>query len=72
MKQAKQTMNRIGLGLIEDKMKEVLAEQPMSDVNASSIPSSIDAEKTLLGRDILSVLSEQKKNLPFPGFKKSY
>jgi hypothetical protein len=59
MKQAKETMNRIGLGLIEDKMKEVLAEQPMSDAKSSSIPLSIDAEKTLLGRDILSVLSEK-------------
>ncbi|TFK70387.1 cytochrome P450 [Pluteus cervinus] len=49
MTQAQQTMHRIGTGLIEEKKRGFLSEKgvPMS---------AIDGDKSLLGRDLLSVL----------------
>jgi hypothetical protein len=45
-------MHRIGHELIEEKRSEVIAE-----MQAAGGASGIDGDKTLLGKDLLSVLS---------------
>ena len=57
MSKARNTMRRIGLELIEERRKEILAERP--DLKSSLVAgeSEIDGDKTR-GRDLLSVLSE--------------
>ncbi|KAJ7644303.1 cytochrome P450 [Roridomyces roridus] len=49
MAQAHQTMRRIGLGLIEERSRAVIEEQAQKC-------GAIQGDKTILGRDILSVL----------------
>jgi hypothetical protein len=53
MDQARATMRRIGLGLIEERRSEVIAE-----MQAGGGKNGIDGDQTVLGRDLLSVLSK--------------
>lgn len=62
MTQAQATMRRIGLELIAERKSEVLAEQAgvAADVKVSG------GEDTLLGRDLLSVLSKLQRTPLLP------
>jgi len=51
MNQARETTRRIGLELIEQKRSEVIAEMQTADGK-----NGIEGDKTVLGRDLLSVL----------------
>ncbi|KAJ7505563.1 cytochrome P450 [Mycena galericulata] len=53
MKQAQETMHRIGLGLIEERSSAVFEEHRQVLAGKSG---EIDGDKTILGRDLLSVL----------------
>ena len=57
MKQAQETMQRIGLGLIEERRHDVATELENSKAKSKDGSTAIDGDKTILGRDILSVLS---------------
>jgi hypothetical protein len=61
MTQAHETMRRIGLELIEERSRAVIEEQRQV---LSGKSGEIDGDKTILGRDILSVLSESPKCPP--------
>ena len=53
MNQARATMRRIGLELIEERRSEVIAE-----MQTAGGKNGIDGDQTVLGRDLLSVLSK--------------
>ncbi|KAI0763115.1 cytochrome P450 [Trametes elegans] len=55
MRQATATMRKIGMELIEQRRDPVLAETEKAD-NASAKPDIIEGDKTVVGRDLLSVL----------------
>ena len=53
MRQATATMRKIGLELIEQRRETVLSETE----KVAEKTTSIEGDKTVLGRDLLSVLS---------------
>jgi hypothetical protein len=56
MSQAQETMHRIGLGLIEERRHEVTTELENAKAKLKDKTTAVDSNKTILGRDILSVL----------------
>ena len=55
MTHARETMQRIGMELIEERRSEVVAEMQGAGNNGEKC-GRIDGDKTVLGRDLLSVL----------------
>lgn len=55
MTHARETMQRIGMELIEERRSEVVAEMQGAG-NSGEKCERIDGDKTVLGRDLLSVL----------------
>ena len=59
MSKARETMRRIGLGLIESRGKEIVAEQSQRSGSGSRhLEEREHDEYNVQGRDLLSVLSE--------------
>ena len=66
MNQARETTRRIGLELIEQKRSEVIAE-----MQTAAGKNGIEGDKTVLGRDLLSVLS-MSTSYPYPFSHRSF
>lgn len=64
MRQATATMRKIGTELIEQRREPVLAETEKV-AHASEKADAIEGDRTVLGRDLLSVLSTYPLPMPY-------